>query len=373
MNTKWMTPRARIDQILGRLNTRKLVLGLGFGKRAKLHAHSADIPCPVHDDADPSCSVFDTRDGGAGVRCHACGFSGTALHLIAAVLGLDIRGDFGRVVAAAEAMVGTGTEAPPPPRRCPPRLAEPAALQDEVFAAVVAPMLHGGRLDESRIAMDVTSYLRERALLDLAREDGWAALPRIPFQCAWVAMLFAAAEPCPGYAPPFTRRDVEQSGLVTGVQFSHPSNRLCIPWRTPEGVIYSLQRRRIDHGEPRYVGPRGRAFVWPFGIERMREAPVEAPIAFVEGAIDVLALRALCRARGEPTIVLGLPGVSAWRPSWATFARGRVAAVAVDTDAAGERVVGEMARDLCDAGARRIERWKAPAGDWADAAARRAS
>ncbi len=241
------------------------------------------------------------------------------------------------------------------------------------FAAVVAPVLHSGRLDEANIVADVTSYVRERAILDLARGDGWAALPRPSAQRAWLAMMFDAAQPCPGYVPPFTRRDVERSGLLARGQFSHPGNRLCIPWRTPDGVIYTLQRRRIDPGEPRYVGPRGRPFAWPFGIERMREAPVEAPVAFVEGAIDVLALRALCRARGEPAIVLGLPGVSAWRPSWAAFARGRVAAVAVDTDAAGERVVKEMASALCDAGARRVERWKAPAGDWADAASRRAS
>ena len=55
------------------------------------------------------------------------------------------------------------------------------------------------------------------------------------------------------------------------------------------------------------------------------------------------------------------------------LARGRVAAVAVDTDEAGERDVIRIAGDLAAGGARRVERWSPPppSKDWAAAWAAR--
>jgi hypothetical protein len=107
--------------------------------------------------------------------------------------------------------------------------------------------------------------------------------------------------------------------------------------------------------------------VHPYGIERAGLVPEAAPVVFVEGAVDVLALRRVLASRGEIALVLGVPGLGGWRPAWAELARGRVAAVAVDSDAHGEAHVMQIAHDLAYAGATRIERWTPPGSkDWAE-------
>jgi hypothetical protein len=119
------------------------------------------------------------------------------------------------------------------------------------------------------------------------------------------------------------------------------------------------------------MAPKGRASAWPYGIERFATAPPDAPVVFVEGAIDVLAARALLADQDEAGVVLGIPGVDGWKrgSSWAQLARGRVAVLALDPDAAGDRTSARIADELADAGARRVERWTPPgdAKDWGEA------
>jgi hypothetical protein len=59
--------------------------------------------------------------------------------------------------------------------------------------------------------------------------------------------------------------------------------------------------------------------------------------------------------------------VAGWTASWAELARGRLAFVALDADAAGERAVEELSADLLVAGAVAVKRWTPREGkDWAD-------
>ncbi len=88
-------PRARISEIRALLcDPRALVERLGLREGAKFYGRNAAIRCPAHDDTDPSCSVYVARDQTIAVKCHACGFSGDALHLVAAARALHIRRDF---------------------------------------------------------------------------------------------------------------------------------------------------------------------------------------------------------------------------------------------------------------------------------------
>lgn len=64
------------------------------------------IRCPVHAERTPSCSVTRGGDGTIRVRCFGCDFAGDALHLIAAVRGLQLRGSFLEVLAEGAELGG---------------------------------------------------------------------------------------------------------------------------------------------------------------------------------------------------------------------------------------------------------------------------
>jgi DNA primase len=341
---------------------------LGLAQGARRQRGGVMVLCPWHAERTPSCSVRVAEDGTVAVRCHACGASGDALSLVAAARGLDVRRDFPQVLAEAAKVAGIeagAAHARPLAKagaaaRGRARYLRPApALEDTRFAAIAEVILEAGRLDDSPIARDVSRYLAQRKLLDLAREDGWAALPPAgEAQAAWVRMLVDV----------YGRRDVELSGLVwrrgRGFCVAHPAHRLVIPWRSPEGVIYTLQRRRIDgEDEKKYVFPAGRPARWPYGIERVRQGE---SLAIVEGAIDALALRWLLRRDAMGGAVVGLAGVQSWDAAWARFA-GVHAIIGLDADRAGHLAVGGIAHDLVLAGVEHLERRKPRSGkDWAD-------
>jgi DNA primase len=205
----------------------------------------------------------------------------------------------------------------------------------------------------------VTTYLGGRGLLDAARAEGWGALVAAPYSDEVAKML----------------RDVfgdlaERSGLLRGEHVAWPAHRLLIPWRDPSGRVHTLQRRLIVEaraGLPKYVFPAGCQARWPYGVDRLAEARSSVSIVLVEGAIDALAMRELQRRHDVNRIVLGIPGVSAWRDEWTALMRGRRVSVAFDRDEAGDRaalVVGERLRGVASELLR--ERPPKNAHDWAD-------
>lgn len=351
-----------------------VVSRLGLDKDAQRQGNGLTILCPApgHSERTPSCSVTVGRDRTIRVRCFGCGFTGDVLTLIAAASGISIR-DFRAVLEQAAFVAGVRLEdsGPPVPFRArpaqPPPPPPPPSLSDERFAELAAFLAHQGALDGSAVARDVEAYLDGRGLLEAARRDGWAALPPPgPTQQAWVDRLVEF----------FGEGDVELSGLAwadrrTGRRvLAHPENRLVIPWRSPSGQVYTVQRRRLDDAVgPRvrkYVFPRGesRAPRYPYGVDRIAPG---LPVAVVEGAIDVLALRLLAAAWGRPCAPLGLAGVDqAERVEWFRFV-GDVAIVGLDADKAGAAKSDQLAHTLATAGARRVLRWAPPGGvkDWA--------
>lgn len=331
---------------------------LGLLDGAKRQARGVLVRCPNgHDKRAPSCSLTTGADDTLRVRCFGCGLAGDAFTLVAACDGLDARRDFRAVFLRAAELAGVEASGPstsrkegapaPSPRRAPLPPAHDAAR----FDALARAILTAGNLDAPSSA-DVASYLDARGLLALARADGWGALPS-----------FASLDVDPA--------ELRASGLVlpSGEGWTHPAHRLCIPWRGLDGAIATIQRRRCDAAEgDRYALPSGRAPVVPYGAEALARAPSGAAIVIVEGAADVLAARALARG---PIVALGVPGVGAWRASWATLATGRRALVALDADAAGDRAADVLARDLAAAGAVEVCRVRPPSGakDWCDALA----
>lgn len=323
---------------------------LGLDAGARRQTNGLLIRCPWHDDREPSCSVTITPAGSLRVHCFACGNGGDVFSLIAQVHGLDVQRDFPRVLACAEAVLRSTVRTATPPIAPPPRLA------DGRFDALARGILTRAPLRRFSPGGD---YLEGRRLLEAAVSDGWGCLP-------------ASCRDQHATLQPITS-DASSGWLESGLfkpdrSLRFARNVLLIPWRSADGAIASLQRRVLGDGldAHKYVFPSGRPAAAPYGVDALACAPREQPVAYVEGAVDVLAYRALCGRAGHERVVLGLPGAAAWRREWADYARGRTALIALDADGAGDAAVERMRGDLLRAGALEVIR-KRPVGakDWA--------
>ncbi len=313
-------------------------LGLTAGGPRSYARQAAGIivRCPSHEDRTPSCSV-QNRQGVLLWRCHGCGAHGDALSLVAAVRGLNAERDFRAVLVEAASIAGLwqlvdeldgrapSTPRPAPPARPPPPPPErtiDVERFDEIARALfevcpLTPHSHAGR------------YLGGRGLFDEAHAAGLGSMP-LPGreQDALCALLVDG----------FGTSDLELAGLLRVGRLAWPRHVLLIPWKTRGGKIATLQRRLVAPAEhlPSYVFAKGLRPVDPFGAHALDAAGPHAALAFVEGALDALALRAIIRGRSAH-VVLGVPGVGTWREAWNEYARGRRVVVAFDADTAGDR------------------------------------
>jgi DNA primase len=335
------------------VDVRKLCAVLGLSRGAKPQARGLLVLCPWHVEKHASCSVTLGPDGTVRAHCFTCLESGDALALIARVRELDVKTQFREVLAEAARIAGTEPVARHEPVPDPER----STLDALSYSAVAARILELCPLEKER---DALRYLERRKLFDAACEARVSALPAPGKQDAHIRALLRDFEPA----------TLELAGLVRkGQGFVYPFHRLIIPWRGRDGSIDVLQRRRLDDADPRkkYVLPPGRRPFYPFGAEQLGTHTAEAEMTFVEGALDVLALRVLDQRDGLSIRPLGIPGVGNWRKEWAALAKGRSVRIGFDADAAGERNVATVARDLRDAGATRVRRWTTTgAKDWAE-------
>lgn len=330
---------------------------------ARLQPQGLLILCPWHAEKHASCSVRIGADGLMGVKCFACGASGDVLTLIARARGLDIRTQFVVVLAEAQRMAEHIT-AGASTHMLGDMSAEEKNSQARARARVAEALLATCPLEA---VPEACAYLEGRQLLDEAFADGWGALP-------------AAFEKIIGVI----NQVISSLGLELWEQSGFPSpqgglpwmeHQLLIPWRDPSGDIATLQRRLSrpagDDEQP-YVFPRGGAAVWPYGIELVTSSDESMDIAFVEGAVDALALRVLYRKYDVERIVVAVPGVGNIHREWAELARGRTVHVAFDRDEAGELAAQRFATRLYSAGAVRIIRSRPVHGkDWADQLAKK--
>lgn len=355
-------------------------LGLLDGPRSwSRFARGVIVRCPWHDERTPSCSVYRGDDGTIAVKCHGCGASGDALSLVAAVAGLDPRRDFGAVLDEAARLAGvrisspstgyTSTRPAPAPRPAPAaRERGPEPLGCDTFAELADALLE---LCPVEGADDVRAYLEGRGVFELATR--WGALPADRARLGEVRDALVAR---------FGRETWLRCGLAhadgpRAGDWLFAEHRLVIPWRAAgvAGSVLSLQRRLLrapsSPREPKYIVTRGRAATVPYGCEdALEELGEGVELAIVEGALDALAMRLLARRAGRSRAVVAIPGVEHWAKHLATLgalARGRVAVIALDADAAGERHVSELADALVKAGATRVVRSRPSTGkDWCD-------
>lgn len=332
---------------------------LGLLERYKRQAGGGVlIRCPAHKDQTPSCSVTHGDGGTVRVRCFACDFTGDAITLIATAHGLDVRGDFKRVLEIGAGLAGIPIDGavwspePAPERPRPVAKVEPAAVPDSIFDAVATELQRAGALDsEVWCAQNVARYLDGRGILEWAKADGW------------FAMGAHSAQALSQFAPEILHR----CGLTDADGRMHwPAHALAIPWRNARGEVQTIQRRHLgdcDAGR-RYVFPTGRGPASPYGIDRLGSG--KGPIAIVEGAVDVLAKRTLDELGW--TTVLGAAGVSGWRAAWDELVVDRIVVIAFDADEAGEREALKLGDRFHEAGAFGVRRATPTRGkDWAEA------
>ena len=85
-------------------------LGLELGPHASPRRRSGRVLCPWRADKAPSCDLTIKR-GRVVAICRSCGARGDVLGIVAARAGLDVRRDFGAVLARAAEIVGVDTRA----------------------------------------------------------------------------------------------------------------------------------------------------------------------------------------------------------------------------------------------------------------------
>lgn len=355
------------------------LLGLRINQRG---ARGVRVKCPLHAGDSPlSLSLRIGNDGTLQVRCFAgcLGAGGDVLTLLAA-----LEGDFKRGLARAIELAGGSVGAPAQAWQEPPR------MDPDAYHELAKRILAAGRLDGRPWVWEVEAYLGSRRLLEQAREDGWACLPRF--------------EALPGHEDELLEAGLAKHNDDGKVVPFFGRWRLVIPWRGPDGRISALQRRRTwEHDgngpEPvKYVFPRWRPD-WPYGSDRLcigldrkeigyvenregqdgiagkaragQDSAAMVPripavrgqgpsalagvalhstrtIAICEGAVDTLALRSLY----PRLLVLGIPGIDGWRAEWAGLAgdsprvaldRGKDKGLIIPEDRAAARIALDCA------------------------------
>lgn len=362
-------------------NVTAVLDGLSLLKGAKSQQHGFLVCCPWHSEKTPSCSV-QLKDGVIVANCFACGNGGSVLDLIAAARGLDTKTDFLRVIVEA-AEIGSlwdirdaieGKAGPRAQRHAPPKPVPELELAPPEIAYATFRATAEALLDACPLSGSVAVGLVSRGLLFEARLDGWGELP--------------AGDDVPNVTDTLKKQfaDKATKWILRGEGFAYPDHRLLIPWRAPNGTVNEIQRRYAPiygNEEPsdhrKYVWPPKRIYApdtrYAYGSDSKELADAEE-VWLVEGAVDVLALRALNRnSKAQRKLAaLGIPGVSLWRSYRASIlphVQGRSVHVAFDSDKAGEQAVEDSLADIRSAGPTNVDRPTVPDGakDWAELSA----
>lgn len=315
---------------------------------------------PWRDERTASCSIRNMADG---LAFYDFGIDrgGDVLNVIAALHGLATSGrDFAKLVEIGERLAGI-VPGDASARRAA-RPTPPPDPDDTPERHAVQRAIHSVLLDVAPLGNEGVAYLRRRSFELGEIPEDWCLLPPPSEQQRVLDAIIGEIG-----------RDAwrEMSGLAFngGSRFAHPDARLVIPWRSGSGVqaeVGLLQRRRLDGGTPKYIGPAGIRARMPFGIEDFEIDGDGTTLVIVEGALDVLAVRALARERDLEWWPLGIPGTGAWRTEWAALGAGRDVIVGLDADGAGNITTTNIMLDLEDAHARVTARAPSHGNDWND-------
>ncbi len=299
---------------------RKLVEALGLGDVFEPQARGGIIVrCVSHDDRGrPNCSITRGGDGTVRIKCHACGFKGDALTLIAACHKLDMRQDFRQIlVLAAElggnrelaAEIGDGKPRPdrihiPEPRQLPevPWPEGASDLWDQCTPVTDSP--------------DATALLKSRNLDPCVIRD----------------MNLARVLPETGALPVWAKY-----GKRT---WRNTSNRLIVRTWDHTGTARGVRAWRVVEGDsPKRLPPSNRKAAGLVLADRrsvgmMLGSRAPAVLWIVEGEPDWLAA---CTQAPGGHAVIGI-GSGGWTAEHAAVAvRARRVIVATHPDLAGDR------------------------------------
>lgn len=380
------------------------LLGLDRGMQ-RISAGRVLVQCPAHADSTASCSIlYHQEDQSVSVKCFGCDLSGNVFHLIAAARRMDVQRDFPRVLDEARRLAGMAPRSAPAPREQPrPQLRVVGPTPEERrFAAAAEVLLELTQLtDLAGSGGEVAASLAHRGLIDEACADGWGVLPPAPRWGTDCGDADRDPERVLDNGELELVQALDARGVLPGLRWlcagqgwQHPDNRLLLPWRGPGGRLWTLQRRwvradgdtaasppKLGQSSPKkYLFPPASSLTpsatWPYGWDQAESGDFEE-LWLCEGAVDVLALRALNRRRElsasgrvRPLAVLGLAGLQSWgkvRDDVLALARGRRCFVALDSDEPAEKAADQIGPELYRAGALQVTRIRPRQGkDWAE-------
>lgn len=387
---------AELEALLAARGPAAVLTWLGLPHR-RVGPGRVRLSCPFHQEQTPSATLEVGPRGTLRLRCFgACARTWDVHCLVARVHALDVRRSYPRVLELEANFVGYDMGVPARARvpGSVPRAASCTAGASPLLAPGDFARGASVLLAHSPLGGSVAVGLASRGVLEEAKKDGWGELP-IDSRSLRPGLDADAGFDGHDLAASELIRELQKSPelawLVGPTGWRMPDYRMLIPWRAPDGSIWTLERRYAprygDEKPPRggkYSQPDARHHqppaAYPYGADSP-ELSTAKEVWLVEGALDVLAVRAL-NDRGmltpdgsrRPLVALGLPGVGAWPRvrSWVgQHVPGRTVRLALDADAAGAAVVTAIAADCRQGGAASVRRKGPPEGfkDWADVSA----
>lgn len=354
---------------------KRLVTALGLDREAQPQSSGFLVLCPWHGEKEPSCSVTKAPNGrGLRVRCHACGATGDALSLIAAVRSLDRRGKgFIDVLREACDIAGLHVERAKldeplpekPAKRAAPkkRHLEPLPPLEELPPVAFPPASELKLLWDTSVPLreadgEAQAYVRSRGLdpttcpgrvigrpmgeLDARRMGG--ALGDVVQSLAGRVALGTTV--LPRWARWRGKRD-------ESISWSESGHRIVLPVFDCDGQWRSVRAIQVDarHAPdaPKRLPPGGYSAVGlvlatPAAVNMLRGAHAPERIIIVEGEPDFLTWA----SRGSEHAVLGVFSGS-WSGQFAKKIQdGATVVLRVHRDDAGDKYAAEVARTLAN-------------------------
>jgi hypothetical protein len=331
----------------------RLVPALGLLDGAQRQARGFHVRCVHHAERTASLSVLDGRDGTVGAHCFGCQWNGNALHLIGAVRGWNMLGDFRRVLEEAASIAGvrladfaeaspggsTRSTSPPPPAPAPraPLVRPPRAELDALWASSESPATTGGPCSEDD--MNVCRFFARRRL--------WPPTIAALGCCRVLPLEFP---PLPWWPASWAR-----------------AWRLAVLAFESDGTPAALHARAVTDATPKSrwpYGGRDRAYAFSRllfadaggqALLRGERPPRCEAVVLVEGITDFLAAAAAFLESGAPYAVLGATAGGFGALSDVRLPPDLPVVIATDHDGAGERYATEIRGALPRA---KIHRWR---------------
>lgn len=308
----------------------------------RYEANSAHCPCCRREGTSPNAlSIFVGQDGNWRWKCQSCGEGGTAIDWMIAVSGNN------SVLEAAKEAVGGNIAAQIPMQG---RVADiRAAVEADLEKARAMTHVLGRLRGLAGVAeTKVVEYLRGRGITlstigAVARNGMLRMLPAEPYKAHRFMCDILANDEHSGEAW------LKMSGLM-----KDDARFTALAYRPLLFIGSTWLEARIIHA-PRDKEPKAIRYGSTSTPLSLREGTGEVNlITTVEGPIDFLSKIQLGLRSGQ--IVVGIPGVTSWKPDWLTMGAkaypGATWELALDNDEPGHEASDKMGKILNSVGAK---------------------